>query len=125
MTQQTETDKAKVCFVKVPDDANNIRVFDYFTPKEDLWYDVDGITREINLPDGAWKFINTLKDITEEEAILIQGNLSGMDDTGGFCKVNHIKELKKLASSVNVFTENPYGEKKPFDYVRELKEINN
>jgi len=81
---QTQTDKAKVCFVVVPPYLPDTLYMD-FSPLSDRWllcyatlYECteDDFKNEINnevekLPEGEWRLIGPLSEVSEEQAARI------------------------------------------------------
>ena len=63
----TETSKAKIIFVSVPNDAARFEIDEdlfYLTPQTD-------ISQIIELPQGNWTILNVLDDVTEDESALL------------------------------------------------------
>lgn len=69
---QTETSKAKIIFVSVPNDATN---FHFALQQIRLWYDTsDSKNYSEELPQGNWTILNVLDDVTEDEAKIVVNN---------------------------------------------------
>lgn len=72
---QTETSKAKIIFVSVPDNTEKSKIHHY-KGKDILWHitkAVHKLNTPIDLPEGNWTILNVLDDVTEDEAMGILG----------------------------------------------------
>lgn len=66
---QTETSKAKIIFVSVPNDANNFRIS--MIAHRIIFQNSKSILDWVDIPQGNWTILNVLDDVTEDEAALI------------------------------------------------------
>lgn len=88
---QTETSKAKILFVRVPNDAK-----DFLVEKSELsyWGNFDWIDEK--LPQGNWAILNTLDEVTEDEAKIILGVRESES------MATHKKRLHEIAASLGI-----------------------
>lgn len=116
---QTETSKAKILFVKITEDAQ-----DFLIEKNELSYWGDFDWQEVNLPNSNWQILNTLKDVSEEEAEMIAEIDPEIDFEDAHTKkrypayVDHVdiptfytspaRSLRSLAQSLNLDTQKNY-----------------
>ena len=69
---QTETTKAKILLVEVPNDANAFKIQNF---RSGLWLKQTDSKKlngfDCKLPQGNWTILNTLDEVTDDEAALI------------------------------------------------------
>jgi len=68
---QTETSKAKIIFVSVPNDARDFRIATIGSRLLFRQKETNFISDFIDLPQGNWTILNVLDDVTDDEANLI------------------------------------------------------
>lgn len=107
---QTETSKAKIIFVSVPNDAECFELAHSQTEtrlhfqSEEHFLGFDSIT----LPQGNWTILNVLDDVTEDDAAKLVGSFGGWYARYGCYEVafdlncTAIESLQSLATSLGV-----------------------
>lgn len=102
----------RVCFLKIPDSAYNFSMA-YFQNRTDLKVEhiEDNLTSFYTLPTGKWKFINTLKNFTDQEFLDNFKHWSAAVFINQSEEVfkNLREELINIAHHVHVYIENPLG----------------
>ena len=81
---QTETIKAKINFVSVPNDARDFRIATIGSRLLFRQKETNFISDFIDLPQGNWTILNVLDDVTEDEAEMVADDFLFMFTKEGF-----------------------------------------
>lgn len=114
---QTETSKAKILFVEVPKTSGFYKVEgSTFTCDPDINAEMCS-WRIIPIPHGNWQILNTLKDVSEEEAeIVVESFVLGFKffrcyhttENGKKFVIYANKSLHSIAQSLNLDAQKNY-----------------
>ena len=93
---QTETSKAKIIFVSVPNGARDFRIATIGSRLLFRQKETNFISDFIDLPQGNWTIINVLDDVTEDESEIIveQVRVKGWKSKAFKNYKNHISSNK-------------------------------
>lgn len=108
---QTETSKAKIIFVSVPNGARDFRIATIGSRLLFRQKETNFISDFIDLPQGNWTILNVLDDVTDDEAEMVVESFIGafkyfkcyntIDNEKGFV-LSATESLHSLATSLGV-----------------------